>query len=180
MASTPTKLLTFAEFEKVPIDPRGWRQELHHGAAITVPPPKHGHLLVQRRLRRSLDPLTGDSWIVETEVGYLPVPEHEYWTADVALVSAERWNRILDSGYLQGPPELVIEVLSPSNTASEMREKRELCLENGAIQFWAVNKDHRTVEVSTLDGHTVTYKSGQQIPLFFAPGKFLLVDEIFA
>ena len=180
MAATPTKLLTFAEFEQVPNDPRGWRQELHHGEVVILPPPKHGHVLVQRRLRRSLEPFTGEVWIVETEVGYRPAPDHEYWTADVVLVSAARWNQVPESGYLRGPPELVIEVLSPSNTASEIQEKKDLCLQNGAVQFWVVNKDRRTVDVSTPDGHTVTYRSGQQIPLFSAPGKHLPVDEIFA
>jgi hypothetical protein len=34
------------------------------------------------------------------------------------------------------------------------------------------------VEVSTPGGQTVTYKSGQEIPLFF--GDRLAVDEIFA
>jgi Uma2 family endonuclease len=33
-------------------------------------------------------------------------------------------------------PELCIEVLSPSNTNSEMLEKRNLYFEQGALEFW--------------------------------------------
>jgi Uma2 family endonuclease len=33
------------------------------------------------------------------------------------------------------PPELVIELISPSNTAAELREKKKLCLENGSREF---------------------------------------------
>jgi len=80
---------------------------------------------------------------------------------------------------MQGAPELVIEVLSPSNTAAELRAKKKLCLENGSEQFWVVDEEHREIEVSTPDGRTVTYKTGQQIPLFFAPGASILVDAIF-
>jgi Uma2 family endonuclease len=80
---------------------------------------------------------------------------------------------------LEASPELVIEVLSPSNTAAEMRAKKKLCLENGSQQFWVVDKVHREVEVSTPDGRTVTYKAGQRIPLFFAAGKSISVDAIF-
>jgi len=60
-----------------------------------------------------------------------------------------------------------------------MIDKRTLCLENGSREFWVVDMDHRRVEVSTPDGLTVTYKSGQQIPLFFAAGAQLAVDAIF-
>lgn len=37
--------------------------------------------------------------------------------------------------------------------------------------------DHRLVEVSTSEGHTRTYKPGEQLPLFF--GGSILVEDIF-
>jgi Uma2 family endonuclease len=133
MATTPTRLMTFAEFEQLP-DYHGWRQELYHGEPFNVPPPKHGHYLIQRRLRSGLESAAGDAGEVSTEMGYRPLPEHEYWIADVAFVSRERWDRIPRKGYLQGVPELVIEVLSPSNTVAEIRDKKKVCLENGGVQ----------------------------------------------
>ena len=81
---------------------------------------------------------------------------------------------------MAGAPDLVIEVLSPSNTASEIIDKKTLCLENGSREFWVVDSEHRQVEVSTPDGLTVTYKAGQQVPLHFAPGTHLAVDAVFA
>lgn len=39
--------------------------------------------------------------------------------------------------YLRGAPDLIIEVLSPSNTATEICDKEKLCLENGAREFWS-------------------------------------------
>jgi Uma2 family endonuclease len=74
---------------------------------------------------------------------------------------------------------MVIEVLPPSNTSSEMRDRRNICLENGSREFWVVNPKLREVEVSRPDGHSITYKSGQQIPLFFAAGPSIAVDAIF-
>jgi len=61
-----------------------------------------------------------------------------------------------------------------------MREKKKLCLENGSEQFWEVDLDGRELEVSTQDGHAVTYRMGQSIRLFFAPGRALAVDAIIA
>ena len=176
MASTTTHLTTFAEFEKLP-DPPGGKYELHHGELVFVAPPKRGHNQIQLRLLRLLGPAAAEAGELTMELGFRPAPDHEYWTADVALVEWKRWNETPLDGYIEGSPELVIEVLSPSNTLAEMRDRRKLCLENGAREFWIVDAKLREVEVSTPDGHGVTYKSGQNIPLFF--GGQLAIDEIF-
>src|SRR5205085_8380086 len=129
---------------------------------------------------RSFEAHAGNQWEVAIEYGFRPVPEFEYIEADVMLIARERWDRIPRKGNLQGTPELVVEVLSPSNTRAEIARKKKLCLENGAREFWVVDIDDRTVEVSTPDGRTVAYSSGQHIPLFFAQGATIAVDEIFA
>jgi Uma2 family endonuclease len=170
--------MTFAEFDRLP-DSNAGRLELHHGELFTLAPPLHEHYLVQRRLRRMLESAVGDAGEVDIEMAFRAVPEYEYRVADVAFVSKDRWAQIPPKGILAGPPELVIEVLSPSNTVAEIFDKRTLCLENGLREFWVVDINHRQVEVSTPDGLTVTYKSGQQIPLFFAAGAQLAVDAIF-
>jgi hypothetical protein len=35
-----------------------------------------------------------------------------------------------------GAPDLVVEILDPSNSATEIYDKEKLCLENGAKEFW--------------------------------------------
>jgi Uma2 family endonuclease len=141
-------------------------------------PPKHGHKRTQHTIQRLLTPLVGSSWVAATEIGFRPRPELEYWTADVALISAARWDQTPADGYLEGAPELVIEVLSPSNSATEMEEKSETCLAAGAREFWVVSPIRKSVVVSTPDGHSVRYTSGQSIPLFW--DGTLVVDDIFS
>ena len=177
MATTTTKLMTFAEFEQLPNPREGFRLELRHGELFQVAPPKLDHSRVQWQIRRLLERAAGDAAIVTTEFGFRPTPENNYLISDVTLASMERWNSTDPEGYFSGAPEIVIEVLSPSNTATEMLDKRNICLENGSREFWVVDTDHRQVEVSTPDGHTITYKSGQEIPLFF--GGSLAVGAIF-
>lgn len=176
MASTPTKLMTFAEFQKIP-NPPGGVYELRQGELVKVPYPFGPHVRAQWQLRRLLEGAAGDAGVIHTEMPYRPVPEYEGWAADVAYLSTERWNGI--DRHLAGAPELVIEVLSPSNTKAEMVYKRKLCLENGSREFWIVSIEKRKVEVFTQD-QVIAYKSGQEIPLFFAPGSNLSVDAIFA
>lgn len=112
-----------------------------------------------------------------TEFAFRALPEYEYRAADVAFASRERWDRVRRDGYFEGAPDLAIEILSPSNTAAEMLDKEQLCLENGAKEFWIVDPVHQQVRISGADGHTAIWKLGQQIPLFF--GGSIPVDAIF-
>jgi Uma2 family endonuclease len=176
MATTPTRLVTFAELEQVYTKDR--RYELRHGELVEVPPAKFPHYRIQHQLRRLLEAVARDAGEVEIEFGFRALPEYEYRIADVVFVSREHWNGLPKDGYFEGAPEIVIEVLSPSNTAAEMLDKEQLCLKNGAKEFWVVDPRRNEVKVSTTDGRTATYKSGQQIPLYF--GGSIPVDEIFA
>ena len=89
VATSTTRLTTFAEFEQLP-DPKGGRYELRHGATFTVAPPKHDHYMVQQRLRDLLHRAAAGAGVVGTEFGFRPLPEYEYWFADVAFVSKGR------------------------------------------------------------------------------------------
>ena len=113
-------------------------------------------------------------------MAFRPLPEHELWVADVACLSAERLKQADPEAYIAGAPDLVIEILSPSNTATEIYDKEKLCLENGALEFWVVDPDRRQVKVSTPDGLTHTWRSGQEIPLpAFGRDAVVKVDDIF-
>jgi Uma2 family endonuclease len=177
VATTTTKLMTFAEFEQLPNTPEGFPFELRHGELVKVAPPKIEHSRVQWQLRRLLENAAGNSGIVDKEIGFRALPEHEFRIADIAFVSKARWESA--KGYLFGVPEMVIEVLSPSNTAAEMLDREKLCLENGCQEFWLVDIERRQVKVSTPDGHTITYRAGQEIPLPLLDGGRLSVDAIF-
>jgi Uma2 family endonuclease len=170
--------MTFADFERTP-EPRAGRQELYHGELREVSPPKHDHYLVQRQIRRLLEAAAGTAGEVDIELGYRPLPEYEYWEADIAFVSRERWDGIPRKGNLQGSPELVIEVLSPSNSASEIWDRRNTCFASYCREFWVVDLDQREVEVATPDGRSATYRPGQEIPLFFAADAKIAVSAIF-
>ncbi len=177
MASTPTRLMTFEEFLRLP-DLKEGRYELRHGELFQVPPAKPDHFLIQQVLRDLLNQAAAGRGRAYTEAGFRILPQGEFRVIDVAYSSPERWIRPKDGGYFPGPPELAVEVLSPSNTAATMYDKRVLCLDNGCREFWVVDIRHRRVDVSTPDGHSITYKSGQEIPLFF--GGTISVDAIFA
>lgn len=85
------------------------------------------------------------------------LPQYELRGADVAFVSQQRWDATNNDDNLHGSPELVIEVLSPSNTRAEIQEKAALCLSTGAREFWVVDPIRRTVTVTAPVGRPVVY-----------------------
>jgi Uma2 family endonuclease len=173
VSTTPTRLMTFEEFQQIP-EPKGGHYELHHGELVKVAEPEIAHVNAQWQLRELLQRLAGDTGRVHTETPFRPAPEYECWRADVSFVWIDRWNGI--NRWLIGAPDLVIEVRSPSNTDAELDEKERVCLANGAREFWLVDTVGRTVRVATVDGR-ITYSTGQSIPLFF--GGSVEVDRIF-
>jgi len=52
----------------------------------------------------------------------------------------------------RGAPDLVIEILSPSNTAIEMHRKLNLYRDAGVPEFWIVDPEEKLVEVFHLAG----------------------------
>jgi Uma2 family endonuclease len=171
--------MTFEEFAKIP-EPQGLRYELHHGELVEMPFPKMTHARVQHQIQRLLAIADAGRGIVTQELGFVSIHENDARRGDIVYVTRERWEAQSKDDYFHGAPDLVVEVLSPSNTMAEMRDKRKLCLANGSVEFWLVDPSQRDVEVWTRDGRSVTYGAGQRIPLFFAPDSTVDVDAIFA
>jgi hypothetical protein len=120
---------------------------------------------LQYRLVELLRPKVANLGVVAAEVPFRALPEYDLRAADVAFVSRARWEGADPNDNLYGSPELVIEVLSPSNTKAEIREKAALYLSTGAEEFWVVDPKQCTVHVTTRNGLAALYVSGSEIPL---------------
>lgn len=179
MMSTTSALMTVEQFRALP-EPREGTSELHHGVVVIMPRPKHKHTDTQRRLVKALDFVAARRGVVWPEFAFRPLPEHECWVAEVAFISQARYDAIDPEDNVRGVPELVIEVLSPSNTVSEIGEKEAMCLENGCVEFWVVDPKRKTVKVSTPDRKTITYVEGDKIRLTVPAAGELAVSEIFS
>jgi Uma2 family endonuclease len=178
MASTTTRMMTVEEFAKLPETP-AHICELHNGEIVKMTRPVYRHLRIQHRLQRFLGEAAGDPETVYLEAPFRPLREYEVRVADLAYAPKQRWQEVPQDGYFMGTPDLVVEILSPSNSAAEMLAREQICLENGAREFWIVDPEHKQVKISTPEGRTATYKSDGAIPIFFAPGPTIAVDAIF-
>ena len=65
---------------------------------------------------------------------------------DVLFVSKNRLDIITEFN-VQGAPDLVIEVLSPSTAVHDKKTKSQLFCENGVKEYWTIDPDQKLVEV---------------------------------
>ena len=83
---------------------------------------------------------------------------------DVAFVRTDRLPaRDQRRSYAQFIPELAVEILSPSNTAAEMREKVTEYLRVGVRLVWIVDPETETVTIHTPDAALVILAAGAEI-----------------
>ena len=176
MHALQTGVLTVEEFLRLP-DPQEGHYELHHGEVVAIPPPKSGHHKIQDRLQMLLKKIFGENYAVRMEMAFRPTPEHEVWVADVGAVSVERDDATAPDDYLMGAPELVIEVLSPSNTVDEIYDKMFVSMSNGCNCFWVVDRKRQVVSVT--QGAVTTHYGVQATIVTSSPAIEVRVGEIF-
>lgn len=181
MAANPVHRMTVEEFRRLPEPTGDYDYELHYGELVPVRRPKLKHHILQARLRDLLRPLAPAGSFVEYEVAFRALPEYDLRVADVAFVSPERWAAADRDDNIHGAPDLVIEILSPSNTAHEMYDKEQLCLAKGCREFWVVDPERRYIRVARANSPTAVYREHQQVPLeIFGTESCLSVDDLFA
>ncbi len=180
MAANPVHLMSVEEFRQLPKTAGDFDYELHNGELVPVPRPKLNHGLLQKRLVMLLEEFAPEQSLVDKELAFRLVPEHDLRAADVGYLSRERYRAARELDEVFGAPDLMIEVLSPSNSAREMYECEQLCLTHGCQEFWVVDLEKKTVRVARNDAPAATYKSGDEVPLqVFGTGR-LTINLIFA
>lgn len=132
------------EFLEQPGDTFQDFHELLSGEVVEMPSPTLDHVLLQARLEtllRTLSP-AGDQAFREF---YFTLPT-EAQRVDVATVSTGRLNE-QGSKVFFGSPELVVEVLSPSNLHMDVDHLREECFKAGCLEFWVIDRELQTITV---------------------------------
>jgi Uma2 family endonuclease len=70
---------------------------------------------------------------------------------DIVFVRRERL-RIIEEKYIHGPPDLVVEVLSPSNSLSDLTGRLEVFAEAGIDECWIVDPEALRIDVHVRHG----------------------------
>jgi Uma2 family endonuclease len=107
--------------------------------------------------------------------------EYELRAADVAFLSAQSLAKIEDpESYLPFAPDLVIEVVSPRYTSTQIQQKMESFLDAGTQAAWVVDPEPKEITILYPDGNAVTFAAGQAMRSDgVIPGLTLLADDLF-
>jgi Uma2 family endonuclease len=98
---------------------------------------------------------------------------------DVAFVSAERISDRPPAQFFPGAPDLAVEVLSPSDTASEVQEKAEAWLASGCKEVWLVDPRRKTATKLTPAEDSIVQQTVETLTTKLLPGFTLAVAELF-
>jgi Uma2 family endonuclease len=142
--------MTVAEFEL--LRDESSRHELDEGELIVTPPPMYRHGQIQARLARLLGNFVEEHTLGEvvTECGFR-LSEDTVRGPDVVFNRRERLDQVDYDHYSRFAPDLVIEILSPSD-ARQFNRKIGQYLKAGTHTIWVLDPDSETVSVYQKDG----------------------------
>lgn len=114
-----------------------YKIELNEWGKIVMTPTYGYHGGLQQRIADKLGDLLGRTTLTECPIQTSKGTK----VADVVWASPERYDIIFDAKESPIAPEICVEILSDSNTAAEMQDKKQLYFERGCQEFWTCNKD---------------------------------------
>jgi Uma2 family endonuclease len=175
---------TYEDYCRLPDD--GWRYEVLRGVLHMTPAPSWGHqetvlnfaVLLRNFVReRNL----GKVNVAPVDI-LLPRGLATPVQPDAVFISKER-SGIIQDKLVEGAPDLVLEVFSPSNWLTDRRDKFLIYAEAGVREYWIADPKNRNAEVFVLRDGTYellgSFGPGERARSEILPGFEPAVDEIF-
>ena len=125
--------------------------ELWGGQIVMSPTPSIEHQRIVLRFARALQDWTEPRGLGIVFTGPLDMVLSPYQVTqpDVGFVSSARFD-IIQSG-IQGPADLVAEVISADGRTRDRLEKRALYEQHGVREYWIIDPEPRSIEVLFLE-----------------------------
>ena len=148
---TMPALLTYEDYCQIPED--GNRYEVINGVLYMSPVPIPRHQRISGNLYVLLS-----LWIKEHKGGKVwaaPIDvvlsDQDIVQPDIIFISSDRLSMVKGKN-VQGAPDLVIEIMSPSNRRDDEVVKKTLYESYGVFEYWAVDPVTETIQVFYLQG----------------------------
>lgn len=179
--------LTYDDFLRFPDD--GKRHELIDGAHYVTASPALGHQELVGRLHLAI----GNFLVGRRHLGRVflspadvVLSYHDVVVPDLLFVAGDQEDILTDAN-VQGPPALVVEILSPSTRKRDEGIKRKLFEERGIREYWIVDPKGLCVTVFRRSNkgqfpRLMELGSGQALRLEtpLLPGFALSIDDLLA
>lgn len=167
--------------------PEGLRFELLDGDFFRMTPaPTTRHQWISRELQFALE-----LYLRETRWGLLfdapidvKLSEHDVLQPDIVVLARGR-RSIIKPKFLQGCPDLVVEILSPATEKRDRGVKRSTYSRYGAQELWLVDPAANTIEVHVASQHAElecwkTFGVDQRLQSKLLPNLSLELGPIFS
>jgi len=173
-------------YEDYCLMPEDRRCELIGGEFFMVPSPS----VIHQRVAANLESILRQ-FVIEKgcgEVLYAPLDvvlsPQDVVQPDIMFISRERSYIVTDIN-IQGAPDLVVEILSPSTAERDRTIKKKLYARHGVRELWLVNAGAQVVEVHSIEEgeelHPLLYVRSERRRLVspLLTGLLVNLDEVF-
>ena len=177
----PIIKFTYEDYLNTPEDKR---YELLDGDLVTIPVPGERHQSISILLGSKLF-----QFVSENSLGRIYLAPFDVVLSDVDVVqpdllfvSNER-NHIITPANIQGAPDLVVEILSPSTAERDKTFKRALYANHGVNEYWMVDTTAKDITILLLGerGYEVvgTYSEEETLTSPTLQGFTLNIGDLF-
>lgn len=151
--ATVHKVWTYADLEAMPESEDGRRYEIIDGELIVTPSPIpfHQSLSLEATIRIAGVVRSGDLGRVLTAPVDVTLADGAVVVPDIVFVRRDRLD-IIGPKAIEGPPDLIVEILSPSTKRRDQVAKKALYARNGVREYWIIDPEARTLGIFALRG----------------------------
>ena len=170
-----TSRLTYQDYADLESDKR---YELLDGRLVAAPSRNTAHQTVSIRLM---------TWVYlyveQNGLGRIYHAPFDVVQPDLLFIAQDR-KHIVTPDNVQGAPDLTVEILSPSISRMDWRDKRELYARHGVLEYWIIDPTNRIVSVVQLRDGVLeieqTCAEGNTATPMVLDGFSVSLDEIFS
>ena len=170
--------LTYEDYRNLPDD---MRCEILDGELIMAAAARRAHKRAESNLATDMTNFVrmndlGEIYLAPDVI----LSDRDIVQPDIVFLSRARLD-IFNELNIVGAPDLVVEILSLSTRARDLRQKRDLYERSGVREYWIVDADEKTLTVLALNGGRYreigVYREGEVLESPALGGGFALTLE---
>lgn len=140
--------MSYDDYANMPDD--GIRYELAAGKLEALTPAPHPlHQLVVSEIRDKVKSTCNTKYIIILSPVDVILSDTEVRQPDLVMLHRDRLSLLTHKG-IEGPPDLVVEVLSPSSIKRDREDKRKSYARYGVPEYWIIDMNNVALEQYVL------------------------------
>ncbi len=169
------KQATYADYL---LTPEGGKFQLIGGEILEMTSPSLYHQEILLNIISDFRPFLNKNKIGKIFVAPLDVyfSETEVYQPDIILLLTESFSKMKENK-IEGAPDLVMEVLSPSTAYYDLKHKKSIYEKNGVKEYWIVDPMEKTIEIFELQNGKFTSR-GELSKNEIAKSKLIIGMEV--